>query len=93
MTAEIIAALIKAGGAVIGAFLALIFQPPKTLAEFWTRSAFSVVSGAVFGERMRDWLKWPMEIETGLASAALTALLSWWMMGAAVRVIGAWRQK
>lgn len=87
------AILIRLIGSFVGAFLALIWQPPKTLNEFWTRGIFSVISGALWGDRLREWAHWPKEIEPSIAAAALTALLSWWAMAMAVRIIGSWKQK
>lgn len=89
----VVTAAIKVGGAVIGAALALIYAQPKTLAEFVTRSAFSVVAGFLFSDPLRDWLKWPITINYELASAALAAMLSWFVMGAVTRAIDAWKPK
>ncbi len=75
----------------VGAVLALTFQPPKTRAEFVTRGVFSILSGMLFSGPVREYLKWPITIETDIAAGALTALLSWWIMGAVVRLIDAWK--
>lgn len=89
----VITAAIKMGGSVIGAALALIYLQPKTVAEFTTRSAFSVIAGYLFSDPLRDWMKWPAIINYELASATLAAMLSWFVMGAVVRIIEAWRPK
>ncbi len=89
----LLVALIKIGGPVSGAILALVFQPPKTRAEFVTRSVFSVMSGLLFSEPAREWLKWADTWQMGLSAGALTALASWWIWGATIRIIGAWKPK
>lgn len=93
MTPEVLALLAKLVGALIGAFLALVFQPPKTRAEFVTRSVFSVFAGFVFSTPVREYLKWIPTLEMELASSALTALLAWYIMGAVVRIVGGWKPK
>ncbi len=93
MDLDLIAAGIRSFGSFLGAILALVFQPPKTLPEFATRSVFSLISGAVFGEPVREWLKWSDRPTMVIAAAAITALASWWAWGTAVRVIGAWKPK
>lgn len=91
---EILALLaIKASSALAGAILALVFQPPKNRPEFVTRAIFSVVAGIVFSVPVRDWLKWAPTIEHDIAAAVLTAMLSWFLMTAIVRVIGTWKPK
>lgn len=94
ISVEVATALaIKLLAAMSGAVLALIFQPPKTRSEFWTRAAFSIIAGVVFASQVRDYFKWPSTFETDLASGSITALLSWWIMGAVVRIVGAWSPK
>lgn len=94
MSVEVVGAiLIKFLAGLGGAILALSFQPPKTIAEFVTRTVFSVLSGMLFAGQVRDYLKWPITMETDIAAGALTALLSWWIMGAVVRIAGAWSPK
>ncbi len=88
---EMTALLAKMVGALSGAFLALVFQPPKTKPEFFTRAVFSVVAGFLFSSPVAQYLKWEPTLETELASGALTALLAWWIMGAVVRIVGSWR--
>ena len=85
--------LFKVIGSVGGAVMALVFIYPKTSREFWTRLLFSIPAGIMFGGAAREWLKWPMTTEMILASSAVTAMLSWWVMGAFVRLADNWRQK
>lgn len=84
---------IKLASSFLGAVMALVFQPPKNNADFWTRLGFSILAGILFSDPVRDWLKWPVTTENNMAAAGLTALLSWWLMGAVVRVVGAWKPK
>lgn len=80
-------------GAVAGTVLALVFQPPKTLPDFVTRSIFSLIAGMVFSSPVRDYLRWAPSVEIDIASGALTSLAAWPLMGAAVKAVGKWRQK
>ena len=84
---------VKLASAFLGAIMALVFQPPKNQAEFITRGLFSLIAGMVFSDPARDWLKWPDTVQYHVAAAALTAMLSWWLMGMLVRIIGAWKPK
>lgn len=91
--AGIATVLLKAAGSVLGAVLAFVFQPPKTSSEFWTRIAFSVISGMLFGDPVRLRFAWDETVQMVLAAGALTALLSWFVMGAVVRFIANWKGK
>lgn len=89
-----LAVLIRAVGAVIGAGLALVFLPPKNRAEFWTRGVFSVICGTVGGYPVQvNYLHWPDDLQMLLAAATLVSALSWFCMGAVVRIIGMWKPK
>ncbi len=77
-------------GALAGAVLALVFQPPKTRTEFIRRASLSLICGIIFGDVVRDYLKWLDTWQMNLASSAGTSLLSWFLIGAAIRVIGRW---
>ena len=88
----LVVGMIKALGSGLGAFLALVFQPPATTRELLIRSAFSFACGMIFGDPLREqYLKWPERWEYWLASAALVALVSWAVYGAAIRIIGAYK--
>ncbi len=82
---------IKLAGSIAGAGLSLIYTPPKTIAEFVTRGAFSVVSGMIFSDGVMDYMHWADTMNYELAAAALTSMLSWFAMAAVVRVIGMWK--
>lgn len=91
---ELGAILIKALGSFGGAVLALVFQPPATTRDFAIRSVFAFVSGLLFADPVRtEYLKWPETWQMWLASAGLVALASWWVFGAATRIIGTWKPK
>lgn len=90
---DIAVAVTRALGAFFGAFLALIYQQPKNWSEFWTRLAFSVISGMLFGTPAREFLRWSDTIEMQMAAAGGVAALSWWLMAAIVRVISIWKPK
>lgn len=87
------AILLRVISSLAGAVLGLIFLAPKTVAEFWTRLVFSTLAGLLFGGGLREWLKWPDHLEMVVGSSALVALLSWFVMGAVVRIIKVWKPK
>lgn len=88
---ELAALMIKALGSTGGAFLALVFQPPKTVRDFTIRSLFAFFSGLLFSDPVRtEYLHWPDTWQMWLASSALVALASWWIWGAVVRVVNKW---
>ena len=92
MAADLVVDLtLKAIGTVGGSILALSFQPPKDRAEWIYRSVFSLLSGALFADATHDYLKWPQTWQMDIASAAATAMLSWFLMGAVVRFINVWK--
>lgn len=84
---------VKIASAIIGAVMALVFQPPKNRAEFTTRAVFSIFAGTVFADPVRDWFKWADTTPYHVAAGALTAMLSWWLMGMIVRIVGSWKPK
>lgn len=89
---EIVTVAIKAAGAASGSALALVFQPPKNKRDFVVRVVFSFGVGLLLGQTIHDeYLHWAQTWETMVAAATITSMASWWVMGAAVRIIGAWK--
>jgi hypothetical protein len=90
--AAVLVAGTKALGSGLGAFLALVFNPPKSIRDLAIRSAFAFLCGMIFGDPAREqYLHWPERWEYWLASSALVALVSWAVYGAAIRLIGAYK--
>lgn len=91
---EIAAGLIaKAGGAIAGAILALVFIPPKTRAEFWRRGSGSLIMGVVFAPSALEWLKLTANVEGMIAAACAAAFSAWWIMGLVIRVLRAYDKR
>lgn len=88
--ATALAAALKSAGSLAGTTLAFIFLPPKTPGQFAQRGIFSFGSGLLFGGNVLDYLHWAETPRMVLAADAITAMLSWFVFGAAVRVIGKW---
>lgn len=89
---ELTAVAIKALGSLGGAVLALVFQPPKDTRDFIIRACFAFLCGLFFGDPVRQqYLHWPETWQMWVASAAIVALASWWIWGAAIRIIGAYK--
>lgn len=87
----LVALILKLIGSIAGAILSLVFLPPKNRAEFTTRAVFSVLSGILFGDALRDYMHWLDTPRMNIAAAALLAMLSWFIMGTLIRLIGAWK--
>lgn len=85
-------AIIKLAGALAGTVLALVFLPPRTLWGFFRRTVASLICGPIFAPIVQAYLAWPNEWEHILASAALAAFISWFVLGiivsSAKRIIG-----
>lgn len=87
MMEEHLPGVVKALGALGGTIVALVFQPPKSVNEFYGRSAVSIVSGLLFGDALREnWLKWPDTFGSNLAAFGVVSLTSWWVLAMAVRI-------
>jgi hypothetical protein len=82
--------IIKFLGSFAGAILALVFIPPKTLSGFFRRSAASLITGPIFCPVTHAQMGWADTWEYWLASAALTAFISWWLLGIVVTVAKKW---
>jgi len=73
--------------------LALLFQPPKTINEGKRRAAISLLAGLTTGDMLRQLYNLPPNFEMWMACAAIIAAGSWWVIGAAIRILGAWKPK
>lgn len=88
MDGGLFAVLLKAASAFGGTILSLVFQPPKTIRDWVTRTTFSFGSGFMFGDPVREqWLHWPETTQYVVAAAALTAMVSWSAWGAIVKTV------
>lgn len=90
MTEGIIVRLL---GVLAGSFLALAFLPPRSISGFVRRGLSALVFGFVFAPIVHDYLQWPATDERVLASGAVSAFISWWIMGLAKRVIESYRRE
>lgn len=77
-------------GALAGALLALLFLPPKNRFEFRRRFLLSLLSGVIFADPARTYLGWEPIWQKHLAASAGVAMLSWFLVGAAIRIINRW---
>jgi hypothetical protein len=73
---------VKLLGVLGGAFLALVFIPPRTIRGFLRRSLSAVVFGSLFGHLVLVKLEWPATDENIMAAYATASFTSWWLMGA-----------
>lgn len=73
----------KIFGVISGAFLALVFIPPKTKLDAVRRTASALVFGWVFGHLALGYFEWERSFENLAASYAVAAGGSWWIMGSA----------
>lgn len=83
-------AIEKMIGIMAGAFLSLVFVPPRTIGGFARRTAAAIVFGYMFGGVAEVFLiRWTEMVaseETKIAAYSLTAFLSWTGMGAATKI-------
>jgi len=74
-------------GVFAGSFLALVFLPPRSLGGFARRGMSAIVFGWVFGPVIHDYFQWPLTDERIIASGAIAAFCSWYLMGITKRVL------
>lgn len=79
----------RAFGTGAGAFVALVFIPPKTIKEFVSRVSVSSVVGVIFAHPAREYIGWENETEHTIAAAAMVSFASWWILGVFVRYLKA----
>lgn len=83
--------LIRLAATFLGTALALVFQPPRSLAGAARRTFISVPCGLIFYPQVADWLDWPRNWDNDFAAIVLTAAVSWWVFGAVTRVLEIWK--
>lgn len=71
----------KALGALGGAFLALVFIPPRGVREFLARGSGSIVAGIIAAPVVLGHFGWPADLESMMAAAAAAAFAAWPIMG------------
>lgn len=72
----------------LGAILALIVIPPKTRTEAIRRGTVSIISGAIGGPTLHEWMGISDTYQNIGFSLAMAAFVSWWMLGALPRLVG-----
>jgi len=93
-TPEVAAVVIaKIAGAFIGALLALVVIPPRSLREFASRSVVSVICGFVFAPTVAYYLHLPAGEDYTLPAATLAGVAAWWVLGAVVSFARKWKPK
>lgn len=88
-----ITAAIKLSGAVLGAALALMFQPPNTIMGALRRLAISIPCGLVFYPQFMSWLGWAETPSNEYAAIVACSVVAWWVFGAVVRILEVWKPK
>lgn len=81
---EAVARLIGAAG---GAIVGIVFIWPQTRREAASRFLVSMIAGALLEPHIAWYLKIPDATDMTMGTAAMGAALSWWVMGATVRLI------
>lgn len=74
-------------GVASGAFLALVFDPPRSRMGFARRTAAALVAGYIFGHIVLTFLEWPETYENVVAAFCTSAFVSWAAMGRIKRFI------
>ncbi len=78
----------RAAGALIGAFLSLVYIPPRDVKDTLARASFSALSGFVFGFIALDYMGWPETPRHWMAATVAVAGFSWILAGVALRILG-----
>ena len=68
-------------GVFSGAFLALVFDPPRTRSGFARRLAASIVFGYIFGPMVLDFMDWQVQYDNVVAAFCTASFVSWSAMG------------
>lgn len=68
-------------GVCSGAFLALVFDPPRTRSGFARRFAAAVVFGYIFGPMVLTLMEWPVIYDNVVAAFCTASFVSWSAMG------------
>ena len=83
----------KIAGVVAGAFLALVFDPPRSRLGFVRRSTSALVAGWVFGHLVLAYAGWEETFDNVMAAWCLAAFCSWSGMTIVTRVVQAYRKE
>lgn len=86
----LVAMILKGLGSVSGTALALLVKPPKSIAEFTTRLAASMIFGVLFATPVRERIGWPATEEYIIASATVAAFGAWWILAVGVKLVEKW---
>jgi hypothetical protein len=79
-------AIARVIGILAGAFLSLVFSPPRSRAGALRRTGAAVVGGFVFGPVIMTYLGWSPTNENIIASSCVSAFTAWSGMGAVKKV-------
>lgn len=77
----------KVAGAVAGTIISLAYIRPLNIRDAISRAVVSMTSGVVFGFFVLEYFELSPTIEHIIASSALAALLAWFIIGMAIRLI------
>lgn len=64
-------------GVLSGAFLALVFDPPRSRLSFARRAGAAIVAGYIFGHLALAFMGWAETFENMMAAWCLAAFGSW----------------
>lgn len=83
----------KVIGVVAGAFLALVFDPPRSRSGFVRRTAVAFVGGYIFGHLVLKSLGWDETWDNIIAAWCLSSYISWYVMGRVKKFVQNYRKE
>lgn len=80
-------------GVCSGAFLALVFDPPRSRSGFVRRTTAALVAGYVFGHLVLAFMGWAETYDNVVAAFCISAFVSWAAMGRIKRFIESYKKE
>lgn len=88
------AALIaKLSGGALGTVLSFLRMPPRGRRDAASRATVAMISAGIGAQQVQVRLGFSADFDGLMVAGAVCAFASWWVLGAAIRVIERWTPK